>query len=577
MAAPLTWRNVDAPDFRGSLAGLQVFNDSIKTAFGGLSTGIEAFKTDRAENADKAGLAAALQFQDPAAYKAALATGALAMPNMSAKGLATLDARAPALANLATVEQALATAKIQDPLRTTKLEGENEKLSRENRLGDATFVADAARPGLLNEQTRASTDSTRASAESVREGTRFSRATFNTRADQLTETLTGTRDTNQRNRTTFDRGTEDRDISIDGVALADTVRNSGVTPEQMQATIAESGASPRVKAAALAALSGTVGNIYTPTANLYQGGVSNTRTDNLSASAEFERIEADPNMSPAQKAEAHRQNSLRRAGALGQPVNAQFRANPGVNNVYAGVPAPGQPALQDATDVGNRIGVAASNSQARGVTAADLATSLPSNADQGTVVDALLANGTLKGANRDIVVSKLMRVMQMAGVSAPVAGDMLRRGAVAQDGPLDQLDRAVFSLGGLTPSQLNTDNLGNGFRFDDTALDKLALDYRRNPQNLANVLSLGQSFAALQTEKDTAAAAFSALDREYKETQRMVESGARPGARGQLDRLGARRQRALDALTTITKKINEDPSVNLGADVAPRRQTLTRN
>ncbi len=46
MADPITWRNVDAPNFSGSLAALQQSGQSLTQALSGLSAGLGQFDTN---------------------------------------------------------------------------------------------------------------------------------------------------------------------------------------------------------------------------------------------------------------------------------------------------------------------------------------------------------------------------------------------------------------------------------------------------------------------------------------------------------------------------------------------------
>ena len=73
----LTWRNVDAPDFRGVMEGYRGFGDTINTALSRLSQGIEKFDDNKSDAVNKLVQAQLLQFQDPEQYKAALQSGQL--------------------------------------------------------------------------------------------------------------------------------------------------------------------------------------------------------------------------------------------------------------------------------------------------------------------------------------------------------------------------------------------------------------------------------------------------------------------------------------------------------------------
>jgi hypothetical protein len=107
MAQPLTWRNVDAPDFRGSMAGFRESNDLLNSALGNLSKGLTDFRKTGIENADRELAARALQIQDPQALKQALASGVLPVQGASAEALTAVGSRVTDLLRQSTVEQAL--------------------------------------------------------------------------------------------------------------------------------------------------------------------------------------------------------------------------------------------------------------------------------------------------------------------------------------------------------------------------------------------------------------------------------------------------------------------------------------
>jgi lysozyme family protein len=73
--AQLTWRNVDAPNFSGSLDGYKTFSDLINRA-GATATGAVTAYDDSISNGVNQGIRAAMQrYQDPAARQQALASG----------------------------------------------------------------------------------------------------------------------------------------------------------------------------------------------------------------------------------------------------------------------------------------------------------------------------------------------------------------------------------------------------------------------------------------------------------------------------------------------------------------------
>lgn len=111
MAGPLTWRNVDAPDFRGAVQGYQVFGNLMDNATRGLGAGIQAFQQDQTQLADRAVLANALQFQNAPEYQQALRSGQLLNgidpSNVSLRALGMLDNRTGDLVRTAGAQEEL--------------------------------------------------------------------------------------------------------------------------------------------------------------------------------------------------------------------------------------------------------------------------------------------------------------------------------------------------------------------------------------------------------------------------------------------------------------------------------------
>jgi hypothetical protein len=77
MAGPLTWRNVDAPDFRSSMQGYQMFSNMLGDAFRSAGDLVGGFRREQGQAADREILSRALTYQDPQALREALATGTL--------------------------------------------------------------------------------------------------------------------------------------------------------------------------------------------------------------------------------------------------------------------------------------------------------------------------------------------------------------------------------------------------------------------------------------------------------------------------------------------------------------------
>lgn len=90
--ATLTWRNVDAPDFRGTADALRMSHGMLGNAFEALQQGLTNFEARRNRGTDNALMLAALQYDDPQAYQAALQSGQLVNPaNVNSVSPDTLD------------------------------------------------------------------------------------------------------------------------------------------------------------------------------------------------------------------------------------------------------------------------------------------------------------------------------------------------------------------------------------------------------------------------------------------------------------------------------------------------------
>lgn len=77
MAGPLTWRNVDAPDFGRSMEGVGEFSKLLTGALDRLNGGIKQFDDSKTDQVNKIFQTELLKQQDPMALKAALESGEL--------------------------------------------------------------------------------------------------------------------------------------------------------------------------------------------------------------------------------------------------------------------------------------------------------------------------------------------------------------------------------------------------------------------------------------------------------------------------------------------------------------------
>lgn len=129
--AILTWRNVDTPDFGSAITGVNNATKMLSNALESASSGLDKYKSLDAEAADRAIALRMLSYQDPAAYRQAIESGAIVGPDaarVSTGMLKNIDERVGTLA-----DQALAAERAEQ-FRYTSARG---------REGDA--LLDAAR------------------------------------------------------------------------------------------------------------------------------------------------------------------------------------------------------------------------------------------------------------------------------------------------------------------------------------------------------------------------------------------------------------------------------------------------
>jgi hypothetical protein len=108
--APLTWRNVEAPNFSPATDGLRTAGYLLNNAFKSAGDGIGDFMQQRQQQADQDVLGRALAYNDPAALQKALGDGTIlgnAQGYASAGALKTLGNRASDLLANANVQQTL--------------------------------------------------------------------------------------------------------------------------------------------------------------------------------------------------------------------------------------------------------------------------------------------------------------------------------------------------------------------------------------------------------------------------------------------------------------------------------------
>lgn len=154
--AALTWRDVQAPDFRGTLMGLSQAGNQLNEAFTGASRTLANWDKSQNEGTNQQVLLNALQYTDPEAYKQALQTGAITAgvdpKRLNSQTLATLGSRAGDLLDQSIKGQALGASTYNQDRRVqgdAAMDGAREGLLS---LSDAYRSGDQARVNQVMEQ-----------------------------------------------------------------------------------------------------------------------------------------------------------------------------------------------------------------------------------------------------------------------------------------------------------------------------------------------------------------------------------------------------------------------------------------
>lgn len=105
--AVLTWRNVDAPDFRGSNQMMAYANELLSKAGDTAIKGINDWQQSQTEIANNNGMRQAMLMQDAEQLQQAMREGRIPMGQMDAQGMQNLQSRVGTLLNNATDQQNL--------------------------------------------------------------------------------------------------------------------------------------------------------------------------------------------------------------------------------------------------------------------------------------------------------------------------------------------------------------------------------------------------------------------------------------------------------------------------------------
>lgn len=200
--AVLTWRNVDAPNFTGATDGLRTASQLLGNAVQAGQNVISGFTQANSDFADRDILNRALAYQDPAAYQAALASGAIVGGNAGNASLATLrglDTRSGVLLDQATARQGLEKG-VVGIKQANQTFDQNAYLNSRMQAGNA--LTDAASPDIAQARLLARNND----QVGLNKLLGSSAALKALRPEQLSELLTGvdTLASNNQNRRTVD-------------------------------------------------------------------------------------------------------------------------------------------------------------------------------------------------------------------------------------------------------------------------------------------------------------------------------------------------------------------------------------
>lgn len=287
----LTWRNVDAPDFRTSLEGYQTFSKLLDNAFRGANEGINAFDASLDEKANTAVIAAAMRERDPEAYQAALASGqfieGVDPRRVSAQTYAALNSQASSLLNQATQSQQLGDMKYASNQGKAfdQLSDEYQQIEALRRTGtpEANAEADLLMASLRPQLNAVGTRNTMGLVKSLNDAELFGVDITGRRQDQ---TLAANRDRRdetrlgyegqrvgfERSRLEMDRGRYNWEVSDRNDVKAGQAAFMAMQSRSMDRETALSAfnspefahLTPGAKMYALQQLNGTWGNIYSP-------------------------------------------------------------------------------------------------------------------------------------------------------------------------------------------------------------------------------------------------------------------------------------------------------------------------
>lgn len=562
--AQITWRNVDAPNFSGVGDSIRTFGNLMGNATSGLSDALGTFQNAARQEAGNAVMANALQYQDPTAYRNALATGALFQgvdPSLvSTRTLENLDNRAGTLLN----QEAQA--------------GTNDyNAYRFNRLQTTDAAMDAASPAVRQlALAYQSGDPKQIQAAQGQVGDALSTLP----ADQALEIMGRLQGQergaigNQQSR--FDLGVQMRNDADTQAAMGVMSQITRGAENANDARILAEAYSKQLSPVAQARLQELLARSYPGVYGNNVGATSAPGTAGTRAGSPYDTTYGfTPTATPITQMSIgdvvkHQDGMKTNLGAspvgayqinqatlqdfapkvLGsdwasQPMSAEnqeklgkaifeARKNGNLKDTWAALPNSTPGAYKDMTweqikpvialaEVGadplalvqnaqgnqavstlasGMIGTRLMENNAGGITP-DYLSSLNDTSTVGEVTNKLL-EGDLKGADKNWVVARINDIAQRANVSPAMAANVVTRALT--NVPEGYISRGIDAL-----NPFITNEAGNGLRLNDRAVDQMVEGLKRGEPLEASVRNLGnvqaiQNIQAAQTAYDTAVA-----------------------------------------------------------------------
>lgn len=609
--AALTWRDVQAPDFRGTLLGLNQAGSQLNSALSTASQTLGNWDKSQNEGTNQQVLLNALQYTDPEAYKQALQSGAITAgadpKRLNSQTLATLGSRAGDLLDQSIKGQALNANTYNQDQRVqgdTAMDNAREGLLS---LSDAYRSGDQAQVNKVMEQygPQLSQLDPAKVQDFLKGGQGLERGAIGNSAAGFDNNV------NQRNdaesRAAQDAFTDIRRSSLNADDARALVEQGNYTPavrNRLNQLLAAGGLDPYGNApsaggTAASSPGGFVGSIPFPeTKNYVQSITSKAGTVTGSNSEKADKllpflIQQESGGDP---------NAVSSKGALGvTQVMPKTGADPGYGvkplqnqtvaeqtrfgkdyltamlNKYDGnvekalAAYNAGPAAVDgwttpaenravAQDVGERF----MQNTAQAGAATDLAANLASTAKPYEVVNKLTAeDGPYAKGDKGKFTDAINRIMREANVNAAQAGDILARSPEGST--------VWRNLVGAVTGDENTGGLLADTRINDAAVKQEIAQARSGETGIASLgqqslASTGQGLQAAQVAAANALATYNAV---------LLRSQTQPGLRAQLPRYKALADQAKMALDLNLAAQRANPNAQARRSATPVNEPVS--